>query len=58
MPKPNHKAVTLEGTDEVPMAEDQEYFFPDIEGKQVTVKAKSRKEAEKKAKEKANELTQ
>ena len=58
MPKPNHKAITLEGKGEIPMIEDQEYFFPDIEGKQVTVKAKNREEAEKKAKAKAKELTQ
>lgn len=30
--------------------EEKEYFFPDIGGKQITVKATSREEAEKKAK--------
>jgi hypothetical protein len=50
MSKPNHKAVTLEGADEAPTDENQEYFFPDIEGRQVTVMARNREEAEEKAK--------
>jgi len=31
--------------------ETKEYFFPDIDGKQITVKATSQEEAEKKARE-------
>lgn len=30
---------------------EQEYFFPDLEGRQITVKAVSREEAEKKARQ-------
>jgi hypothetical protein len=54
MAKPNHKAVELDGANEVPTVEEQEYFFPDIDGKQITVKAKTREEAEAKAKAEIN----
>ena len=36
--------------EEVLMEEGKEYFFSDVNGKQITVKAKNKEEAEQKAK--------
>jgi len=48
MPKIQNKAVQM--GDEIKTREEK-YFFPDVNGKQITVKANSLKEAEEKAKE-------